>query len=302
MKKYASLGILGVFFVIGVTIALLRGASKPVQYTWKTVILDSSTNMYGGNGGKPYDDGTYKGWVYDDSDEFANVTVFVREYSSRAGSTYTPVFLFEVLSPAEIGLQGITFGSDDFGSDPNLNVCGFPDGGQFPSCWPLFLNGSHPRVGYQRVSFMHDGDRFMSRDEADFTKMIVGDSRVMNVHMVIQGQEVMAGCDQCNPTNYHQVDGDAHGYWKPETSSFDIRLTKIKDNAWLVVANTDFNNPSRQDQWPGAFSWGADKIWESYCECVPGTGKNGRLTKTIHYSSWVRTHLGYGMLFIRTPK
>lgn len=289
MKKSILLGIIGLSLITVVGQALLVGALKPVQYTWKAVVLDSSQNMVPG--------------VYNDSDEFANVMVFIREYSGRAYvKTYTPVFWLEVLSPMQIDLRGIAVNS--WGSNLDFNHCGFPEGGTFPSCWEFFLNGSHPKDGYQRASFMHDGERFITREEADFTKMQFGETRVMNFNLVIQGQEIMGSCDQCNPTNYHQVDGDAQGWTKPGIGSpYDIYLTRIDENTWKVVVSTDFDNPDRQDQWSELFSWGADKIWESYCECVQEkVGKRTVLTKYTRQSSWVRTHIGYEILFIRTPK
>jgi len=303
MKKSVLLGILGISLISVVALALFPGAPRPVQYTWKAIIIDPSPNLTGGVGGV-YDSG-FPGWIYEDSDEFATVSVGIRKWITRTTTTYEPLLRLEVLSPTQFGLKDIQVG-EVFGTDTDRYSCGFPNtqGGTLPYCWDTFLNHFHPQEGYQKAQLLHYGDRFMTEAEADITKMLPEEreTRVMHLSLFIQGQDIYGSCDQCDSLDYHQVDGDAHGYWKPEIGGFDIFLTRINENTWKVVVNTDFDNPAKQDKWPGAFSWGADKIWESYCECVPGTGKNGRLTKTIQYSSWVRAHLCYEMLFIRTPK
>jgi hypothetical protein len=131
--------------------------------------------------------------------------------------------------------------------------------------------------------------------------MDIGVPRVMRLYFLMQGQEVMGSCDQCNTNNYHQVEGDAHGDTADGSACCDISLTKIDQDTWSVVVNTDFNK--RTDTFPASFSWNDDKIWESYCECLPEkVGKRIVQTKYIQKSSWVRAHLGYEMQFTRTQK
>ena len=299
MKKYAFLKIFSIALVVLVSLVFLLGGTKPVQYTWKAVILDSSLNLAGGLGGVY--DSDYGGWVYNDGDESANVAVFIRTYSSRGTNTFTPVFILEVLTPTQIGLQGVAI--DSFGYDQSLNSCGFPglQGSTLPSCWQSFLNQPQPRAGYQSASFMHEGARCMTQEEADFTKMDIGDTRVMRLSFQIRGQNIMGNCDDCDPTNYHQVDGDAHGYLKG--GNYDIYLTREDENKWKVIVNTAFDNQDHNASFPDAFSWQDDKIWESYCECVyQKVGKRNVLTKYIRQSSWARAHIAYEILFIRTPK
>jgi len=296
MKKHVLIGLLGVSLIAVIALAFLMAAPKPIQYTWKAVILDSSQNLTGGTGGV-YDN-SYPGWVYNDGDEFANVMVVIREYIGRGNvRTYETVFWLEVLSPTQVSLQGMTVGP--WGSDETFKSCGFTgfEGASLPSCWQSFLNGSHPKDGYQRASFMHAGARFATREEADFNNMFNGESRVMRLHFLTQGQEIMGSCDQCNPDYYHQIDGDAHGDAADGSGCCDIYLTRVDQNTWKVVVNTNFDK--RQDKFPAAFSWTDDKLWESYCECVK-VGK--RTVKKTRQSTWVRTHLGYQMIFIRTPK
>jgi hypothetical protein len=289
MKKYALVGIAGISVIAVVAIAALMAASKPVQYTWKAVILDSSTNLTAA--------------TYNDSDEFANVSVFIREYSSGGTKQYTPVFTLEVLGPTLVGMMGMVVGS--YGLDTNLVCCGFPECQNanlpcnLPTCWESFLNG--PKIGYQHMSFMHEGARYPTKEEADFASMAIGEKRVMRLHFLIQGQEVMGSCDQCNPYNYHQVEGDAHGD-TTDGSGLDIYLTRENQDTWKVVVNTNFDRRT-YDTWPTTFNWNDDKLWESYCECISEkVGKRTVQTKYIQKSSWVRAHLGYEMEFIRTAK
>jgi hypothetical protein len=96
----------------------------------------------------------------------------------------------------------------------------------------------------------------------------------------------MGTCDECDPTNYHQVDGDAHGYSKDGNGNYDIYLTRVDQNMWKVIVNTAFDNPKWNQSYPDTFSWQADKIWESYCECVTEKVRARTvLTKYIRQSS-----------------
>jgi hypothetical protein len=299
MKKYVLAGILGVFIIVAASLPFLAAEKPSPGYTWKAVILDSSANMTGGYGG--VHDSGYPGWVYNDSDEFTNVKVFVRTYSNRGNNYYTPVFVLEVLTPTQIGLQGIVIG--DYGFDPALNSCGFPNTprAMLPYCWNTFLSTPQPASGYHSAQFMHEGICCMTQEEADFNNMDIGATKVMRSYFWINGQNIYGTCDECDPLNYHQVTAYAHGYLKNGT--YDISLTRESLNSWKVVVDTAFDNPDYVGSFPDAFSWDADKIWESYCECVyEKVKKREVLTKKMRESSWVRAPIHYEMLFIRTPK
>jgi len=315
MKKYVFSGILGISIIAVVSLVFLAAEKPSPRYTWKAVILDSSLNMTGGYGGV-YDSINH-GWVYNDSDEFANVRVGIRTYVATKFKTthYEPVLVLEVLSPAQIGLQGITAGAYSY--DPDLiHYCGFPNtqGGELPTCWGAFLNQPHPQTGYQAAQFQHFGERFMTEAEADITLMASGETRVMHLSMYLEGQDIYGGtCDECDPADYHYVQGHAHGWDKYAGSypPYDIYLTRIDENKWKVVVNTEFDNPTRQDhfdEYPFYTSYdpedpAPDRIWESYCECVyEKVRKREVLTRKIRQSSWVKAPIVYEMLFIRTPK
>lgn len=307
MRKYVFLGILGISIVALVSLTFLMAEKPSPSYTWRAVILDLpsvNTNLKGVSG-ENYDD-TYKGWVYDDNDPNVSVMAFIREYSAIGNvRRYTPVFGLEVLGDAQVNLNGFNIGEGDYGSAEGLNYCGFTgvEGAMLPACWNSFLNGDHPKAGYHRILFMHDTDVILTKDEADFTKMEYDKPMVMDFNLSIQGQEVMGSCDQCNPTRLHQIDGDAHGYWNSNIGNYDIYLTRIDENTWKVVVCTAFDDLLHQEGWPDEFSWHADKIWESYCECVETKiRKRTVMTKNIQHSSWVRAPIHYEMLFIRTPK
>ncbi|HUU37195.1 MAG TPA: hypothetical protein VMW46_03195 [Candidatus Desulfaltia sp.] len=250
-------------------------------------------------------DGNYDynlgGWVYNDSDESANVRVGIRTWINKKTRTYEPVLTLEVLSPTQIGLQGIVIGQR--GSDSNLNSCGFPNTqGDVLQCWEMFLNQPQPQAGYQRAQFQHYGDRCMTEEEADFNNMGIGNTKVMHLSLLMQGQDIMGTCDECDPGNYHQVNGYAHGYDK-DNGTYDISLTRESLDTWRVSVDIAFDNPNYSESFPDAFSWHDDKIWESYCECVSAKDrKRTVVTKSIRESSWVRAPISYEMLFIRTPK
>lgn len=301
MKKYVITGILGISIVAVISFTFLAAEKPSPGYNWKAVILESSVNMTGGYGGVY--DSNYQGWVYDDNDEYTNVKVFVRTYSDRGRGEnyYAPVFALEVLTPTQIGLQGIVVG--ETGSDTALNSCGFPNtlGGELPDCWETFLSQPHPASGYQSAQFMHEGKCCMTQEEADFNYMEIGATKVMRAHFWINGQNIYGTCDECDPLNYHQVTAYAHGYLKNGT--YDISLTRESLDTWRVVVNTAFDNLDYTGSFPYAFSWESDQIWESYCECVYEKVKNREvLTKSTRYSSWARAPIHYEMLFIRTPK
>jgi hypothetical protein len=301
MKRYVLAGILGVFIIATVSLAFLAAEKPSPGYSWKAVILDSSANMTGGYGGVY--DSFLGGWVYNDSDEFTNVKVFIRTYSSKGNTNnfYAPVLALEVLSPTQIGLQGIVIG--EYGSDPALNSCGFPNtqGGVLPFCWDSFLSLPQPASGCQSAQFMHEGKACMTKEEADFNTMEVGIPRVMHLSFWINGQNIYGTCDECDPLNYHQVTGKAHGYLKNGT--YDISLTRESLDTWRVIVNTAFDNQDYNESFPSAFSWQDDIIWESYCDCVyEKVKKREVLTKKTQYSSWARAPIHYEMLFIRTPK
>ena len=289
MKRYALTGIVGISVIAVVAMAVLAAGPRPVQYTWKSVILPTSVNL--------------EAAAFNDSDEFANVSVFIREYSSGGLKQYAPVLILEVLAPEQVGMKGMLIGP--WGFDSRYAGCGFPDCQNadlpcyLPTCWETFLNG--PKTGYQRVVFMHEGARFSTKEEADLDSMPSGETRVMRLHLLLQGQDVMGPCDQCNTYNYHQVEGSAHGD-AADGTGLDIYLTRPYQDTWRVVVNTNFDRRT-YDTWPTLFNPSDDKLWESYCECLPEkVGKRIVQTKYTRHSSWVRAHLGYEMEFIRTPK
>jgi len=289
MKRHALAGIVGISVIAVVAMAVLAAGPRPVQYTWKAVILPASANL--------------EAATFNDSDEFANVSVFIREYMSGGIKQYAPVFILEMLGPTLVGMKDMVVSGG--GYDPSLVACGFPDCQNpilpeaLPTCWQTFLNG--PKIGYQRVTFMHEGARFPTKETADFAGMVSGEQRVMRLYLRIQGQDAMGPCDQCDTLNYHQVEGDAHGD-SADGSGLDIYLTRINENTWNVVVDTNFDRRT-YETWPTSFNWNDDKLWESYCECVSEkVGKRSIQTKSIQKSSWVRANLGYQMQFTRTSK
>lgn len=298
MKKHVLFGILGVSLIVAIAIAFLMAAPKPVQYTWKAVILDSSANLTGGTGGSH--DSNYPGWVYKDSDEFANVNVFIRTFLQRGTKNYASVFNLDVYTPSQVAFQDVLL--PFYGEDGTLNGCGFPNTTELsmPSCFETFLNQPHPASDYRRISLTHQSLCCATQEEADFTKMAIGDRRGMSLYGFIEGQNLYGDCADCGNYNYHCLYLKARG-WEKTSGNWDIYLEREGDDVWKLVVCTQFDNPQFLQSYPGPFDSGADDIFEEYCECVPGKNKKV-LTHNVLIPAWGRGLVAYEILFIRSQQ
>lgn len=308
MRKFHNLKLLGLVTILAgvlifVGINFVLAGSKGKNYTWKAVILNDSLNLAGEDG---IPNG--EGWMYEDSDEYVNVSAgmgWCMSGPKKPTRCYYPYFAFEVNHPTKIQFKNMLL--DTWGEDEKLVRCGFPtDVLGWPDCLENFLNNEpQPMEGYKRVFFGFRGPSCTNQEDADINNMQIGVPMQIRLRFFIEGQDLYGSCEECYKLYYHCVRGVAHGYTKPNFGQPDIYLVRMDTDTWKIVVNTDFDNPNYSNSsYPAVFDYQNDMISEEYCECeeVPFKGKKIRYKKHIRHSAWTRGHMEFQIKFIRTRK
>lgn len=236
--------------------------------------------------------------VYQDGESAVNVSCGYVTYVELKVKWYWPDFRFELLPGAQIGFQNMLPIGPVGGETPGTTGGFGRDGttGLFD-----FLNGVHPQAGYSQVSFIFSGPCSQNLDEADFTKMIVGETRKIHMRMRIVGQDIYGDCGQCNPVTNHSIKADAFGYAAGTTYPYDVGVMRVSEDSWTVFVDTDFDNPDYIPD-PVVFDYNADRIYQEYCVCTPVTVKNRTtMRKDVVRPYWTQTHMNFELTFTRKP-
>jgi hypothetical protein len=143
-----------------------------------------------------------------------------------------------------------------------------------------------------------------TQEEADFTRMAIGDTKVMRLHGFIEGQNIYGDCADSDPYNYHCLYLRAHG-WAKAPGPFDIYLKRLETDVWKIVVYTQFDNPdpTYSQGYPNEFDYCDDEIEEEYSVCIPEKVKNRSVLKHyIQHPAWGRGLVAYDILFIRSQQ
>jgi hypothetical protein len=224
------------------------GKGKPGDVNWGVQIPETSHNMYGKE----------PGYIYWNNDGDIEVDVVKSRHPSKEK---IPHYIFQLrLSNEEnwAGFQNVYFYDYDPESpDPDNPSCIFPvpcDGLGAPECMECFLEGQHPRAGYQqlRISFaIHD---------YEIEDMTVGVPYQAIHELDTISISVWYSSDCFQP--YHNLSN----WVRPATGLF---IERMAENRWKISVRQPLN------------------FRETYCEEVP-TGK-GNKTKQVIYTPLIAT-------------
>ena len=218
LKNFKFLILVGVIFLalvltgfstIQAQVQIKKKPPKPPKdpYTWEAHILPGG-NLEGVVGNEH----PVSGWLYKDTDPKVNVGQGIGTYISRVNGTwYTPWFRFEVIFPEKIKF-GTILNDAYWDGNESGTLCGYPEG---PCLFEFLSEKEHPVEGYQNVWFMFRGESSQDLSYAEIDKMVEGEWRKMTMNFAVLGQDIYGSCEDCNPDNYHNVNGEAHGYDSP---------------------------------------------------------------------------------------
>jgi hypothetical protein len=292
--------------IIGSNIVQAQGKSKKPpkpseNYTWEVKVEEYSNNLYAVG----REDGIYR-----DSEQFVNVSYYVQTYINVKfkETWYTPIFRIDILPGAQIGFQGV---GDPVVGNPPVDEGGEIldySGGGFPPEGRLslfeFLNQPHPQLGYEKVMIVLKGYSYQDKDQADFTKMTIGESKKMILTMWIVGQNYDADCSECIPEDFNNIMADAFGFYDSGLYTpwpADLYVIKEDEDNWRVVVNTEFNNPTYTPaDYYTVFGYKVGRIYQEYYECVPvQVKKRTVMQRQTVRPYWARARMAFEMLFTR---
>ncbi|MGD2295404.1 MAG: hypothetical protein PVF22_06165, partial [Candidatus Aminicenantes bacterium] len=198
------------------------------------------------------------GWLYDDSEGDVNVIAAIQTYQSKKTKIYRSRFYIEIFYPEEIyftdSLDSIPENDAYFDYDPpeglSYNYLGFPglNNCSVASCIFRFLKGYHPVYGYNKVHLQFAGPSSENHEEAYYENWPIGVPIPIGCFsFVIEGQNLIGGCNDCNPQTNHNIMGTANDY------GYFIRTAQ--DEYKVVVDKSIWGNKEVN-------------IHERYCECV----------------------------------
>jgi len=239
--------------------------------------------------------------VYQDAESAVNVSCgYITYIQTKLKQTcYTPYFRLELLPGAEIGILGLFPDGLIGGETP-----GFAGGFGADGLLSLFdfLNGVHPQTGYSKVVLNFSGPSSQILDEADFSKMIVGEKRKIKLDLMIIGQDIYGDCSQCNPVTNHSIKADAFGYPDIGATSddpYDLYIQRMDTDNWAVFVDTNFDNPDYLPD-PAVFDYNDGRIYQEYCVCTPVTVRNRTtMQKSLVRPYWAQTHLKFALAFTK---
>lgn len=266
------------------------GKGKPGQYTWSAVILDGYGIRVPGD--YTYEEGGYKGWIFDDSDPNVMVRVENRSAPFDEGvEMYWTRFHLELFPPIQVDLDIVQDEAHFYGIKPDEEKCIYPEDipDQYPELDPYSMlrfmqDELHPHSGYESVYFRFNSALSVNQDEVDYR---LWPNQYLHEHLKflcdIKGRAPNmfkpATCEELNLFEYSVIEfgGDYdYGY-----------IQRVDEDMWKMVGIRDDKS-----------GWATD--WYNICVPTQINKKKTGVTYDAIFSSQGSMDIEFEILFIRT--
>lgn len=298
-----ALVFIGIDFVQGQVKTLAKpekppGLDKATQYVWSAVILDGPGLGFKGAAGDPERyNGTWPGWVYDDSESNVNVGVEIRRAPYDGVEKYWTRFYLEIFYPVQIDLDFIPYDAWFYPDTPDA-LCKYPGGYDSTDPWSMFYfmqDFYHPHPNYQKVYLRFKTDRSVNQNEIDYEQWTNDYHEHMGFLSDIFGTAPMlfkpATCEDLNLFEYSSIEfgGGDYGYFE-----------RIGEDIWKVVVGMEKDPFYDYTAGPGDGddAWATD--WYNICVETQINKKKTAATYDAIFSAQGSMDIKFEILFIRT--